>query len=79
MRALAAAQPLLSDLPSLVRSWLPPSSSFKAFSSSSPSSDSDLRNQSRGGLPRFFSDDLPSRKARLLYLAHLIVTFEFVQ
>ncbi|CAH8255132.1 unnamed protein product [Arabidopsis lyrata] len=64
MRALAAAsRPLFSDLPSLVRSWLPPSS-FKSFASvsSSPPSDSDLRNQSRGGLPRFFSDDLPSRK-----------------
>nr|VDD60154.1 unnamed protein product [Brassica oleracea] len=73
MRALAAARPLFSDLPSRLRSWLPPSSSsFKTFSasSSSPPSDSDLRNQSRGGLPRFFSDDLPSRKARLLYLSH---------
>ncbi|KAG7594668.1 PUA-like superfamily [Arabidopsis thaliana x Arabidopsis arenosa] len=64
MRALAAAsRPLFADLPSLVRSWLPPSS-FKTFASlsSSPPSDSDLQNQSRGGLPRFFSDDLPSRK-----------------
>ncbi|KAG7600019.1 Ribosomal RNA small subunit methyltransferase E [Arabidopsis suecica] len=64
MRALAAAsRPLFSDLPSLVRSWLPPHS-FKTFASvsSSPPSDLDLRNQSRGGLPRFFSDDLPSRK-----------------
>ncbi|KAG5391433.1 hypothetical protein IGI04_021396 [Brassica rapa subsp. trilocularis] len=68
--AAAAARPLFSDLPSRLRSWLPPSSSFKAFSSASSSSDSDLRNQSRGGLPRFFSDDLPSRKARLLYLSH---------
>ncbi|CAH8384179.1 unnamed protein product [Eruca vesicaria subsp. sativa] len=64
MRSLAAARPLFSDLPSLVRSWLPPSSSFKAFSSSS--SDSDLRNQSRGGLPRFFSDDLPARKGGMV-------------
>ncbi|CAN8288404.1 unnamed protein product [Cochlearia groenlandica] len=63
MRALTSSRPLFSDLPSFVRSCLPPSSSFKAFaSSSSPSSDSELRNQSRGGLPRFFSDDLPSRK-----------------
>ncbi|ANM58938.1 methyltransferase [Arabidopsis thaliana] len=64
MRALAAAsRPLFSDLPSLVRSWLP-TSSFKSFAtvSSSPPSDLNLRNQSRGGLPRFFSDDLPSRK-----------------
>ncbi|KAG7594670.1 Ribosomal RNA small subunit methyltransferase E [Arabidopsis thaliana x Arabidopsis arenosa] len=64
MRAIAAAsRPLFSDLPILVRSWLPPSS-FKTFASvsSSPPSDSDLRNQSRGGLPRFFSDDLPSRQ-----------------
>ncbi|WZZ64090.1 hypothetical protein YC2023_075460 [Brassica napus] len=53
MRALAAARPLFSDLPSRLRSWLPPSSSsFKTFSasSSSPPSDSDLRNQSRGTL-----------------------------
>ncbi|KAL0803888.1 PREDICTED: ribosomal RNA small subunit methyltransferase E [Brassica oleracea var. oleracea] len=69
MRALAAARPLFSDLPSRLRSWLPPSSSsFKTFSasSSSPPSDSDLRNQSRGGLPRFFSDDLPSRKGGMV-------------
>ncbi|VVB00696.1 unnamed protein product [Arabis nemorensis] len=63
MRALVAARPLFSDLPSFVRSWLPPSS-FRAFASASSPSDLDLRNQSRGGLPRFFSDDLPSRKAR---------------
>ncbi|EOA12038.1 hypothetical protein CARUB_v10008016mg [Capsella rubella] len=63
MRSLAAARPLFSDLPSIVRLWLPPSS-FRTFASvsSPPSSDSDLRNQSRGGLPRFFSDDLPSCK-----------------
>ncbi|XP_013640863.2 ribosomal RNA small subunit methyltransferase E-like [Brassica napus] len=64
--AAAAARPLFSDLPSRLRSWLPPSSSFKAFSSASSSSDSDLRNQSRGGLPRFFSDDLPSRKGGMV-------------
>ncbi|CAA7048348.1 unnamed protein product [Microthlaspi erraticum] len=71
MRALTAARPLFSDLPSLVRSWLPPSS-FKAFASSassSPPSDLDLRNQSRGGLPRFFSDDLPSHKAYSLSIS----------
>ncbi|KAL1192590.1 hypothetical protein V5N11_008661 [Cardamine amara subsp. amara] len=66
MRALAATRPLFSDLPSLARSWLPPST-FKTFASaSSPPSDSDLRNQSRGGLPRFFSDDLPSRKGGIV-------------
>ncbi|CAH2036294.1 unnamed protein product [Thlaspi arvense] len=70
MRALTAARPLFSDLPRLGRSWLPPYS-FKAFASASSSSSSDLnlRNQSRGGLPRFFSDDLPSRKAYPLSLS----------
>ncbi|KFK35955.1 hypothetical protein AALP_AA4G059900 [Arabis alpina] len=66
MRALGATRPLFSDLPRFVRSWLPPSS-FKAFASSSSSpSDLNLRNQSRGGLPRFFSDDLPSHKGGIV-------------
>uniref|UniRef100_A0A1J3GWA2 16S rRNA (uracil(1498)-N(3))-methyltransferase n=1 Tax=Noccaea caerulescens TaxID=107243 RepID=A0A1J3GWA2_NOCCA len=66
MRALTAARPLFPDLPSLVRLWLPPSS-FKAFATSAySSSDLDLRNQSRGGFPRFFSDDLPSHKGGIV-------------
>ncbi|KAL7002918.1 16S rRNA (uracil(1498)-N(3))-methyltransferase [Sarracenia purpurea var. burkii] len=43
------------------RPWLNPSTR-RAFSSSSSSSSSDYSNQSRGGLPRFFSEVLPSSK-----------------
>ncbi|XP_024163729.1 uncharacterized protein LOC112170617 isoform X2 [Rosa chinensis] len=42
---------------------------FRAFSSSSSSSEfrsSDYSNQSRGGLPRFFSERLPSSKGGLV-------------
>ncbi|KAH7865237.1 hypothetical protein Vadar_004010 [Vaccinium darrowii] len=42
------------------RQWLKKSSSLRAFSSSSSSSD--YSSQSRGGLPRFFSELLPSSK-----------------
>ncbi|XP_048128241.1 ribosomal RNA small subunit methyltransferase E isoform X2 [Rhodamnia argentea] len=46
------------------RWWRRTSCKFRAFCSSSPSSD--YSNQSRGGLPRFFSDVLPPSKGGVI-------------
>ncbi|XP_012093164.1 uncharacterized protein LOC105650815 isoform X2 [Jatropha curcas] len=60
MQALMPMRPRFAEL--LSRQWLKPLS-FRAFSSSS-----DYSNQSRGGLPRFFSEVLPSSKGGVVRL-----------
>ncbi|XP_010557524.1 PREDICTED: uncharacterized protein LOC104826496 [Tarenaya hassleriana] len=65
MRALASVRTLCPDFLSPLP-WRR-ASNLRTFSSASlSSSPSDVLNQSRGGLPRFFSEDLPSRKGGLV-------------
>uniref|UniRef100_A0A2P2P3V4 16S rRNA (uracil(1498)-N(3))-methyltransferase n=1 Tax=Rhizophora mucronata TaxID=61149 RepID=A0A2P2P3V4_RHIMU len=58
MQGLVTIRLRFADL--LTRQWLKPSS-LRAIASSSPSA-SDYTDQSRGGLPRFFSEQLPTSK-----------------
>ncbi|XP_050210837.1 uncharacterized protein LOC126661099 isoform X1 [Mercurialis annua] len=57
MQAIVPIRPRFTAL--LTHQWLQKPSNIRAFSSSSSS---DCSNQSRGGLPRFFSENLPSTK-----------------
>lgn len=70
MQMLASAEPRFSGLRN--PPWFK-TLSFRAFSSSSSSSSSAYSNQYRGGLPRFFSEVLPTTKVLPLSLWFIFV------